>query len=196
MTRRAGFTLIEVLVSIVLTAVVSLLVYGLVQAARDTQARISSEQNSLQASFATRLLLESALAGAQTTLLAPDTVIVLENREDSRGTPGDRLTFTTSGDIPPLSPGADWTVVLEPTRAGLSLKASPRGVRGPARLLVLIPGITGLSIGVRDAEIGGGWSEEWPLTSVLPEAVRLTYWTDSGPIGLPLTVSPALGRLN
>ena len=40
MNRRSGFTLIEVLVSIVLTAVVSLLVYGAAQAARVTQARL------------------------------------------------------------------------------------------------------------------------------------------------------------
>jgi prepilin-type N-terminal cleavage/methylation domain-containing protein len=194
MSRKSGFTLIEVLVSIVLVAVVSLLVYGAAQAARDTQVRIADERRSLQSALAIRLLLQNALAGAQTTLLGVDTMLILENRVSSRGTPRDRITFVTSGDIPPLSPGADWIVTLESTPRGLSLTAGPRGIRVPTRVLARLPGVTGLDVRVRHPDIGEGWSQEWNQPSVLPEAVELTYRTDSGPVGVPLTVSLALGQ--
>ena len=196
MSRRTGFTLIEVTVSIVLVAVVSLLVYGAAQAARDTQARIADERHTLQRALAMRLLLESAIRGAQTALLAADTVFVLESRVSARGIPQDRLTFVASGDLPPLNPGADWAVSLEPTREGLRLTGAPMGVRTPSRPLALLPGVTGLAVRVMDPGGGPGWLAERNFPEVLPRAVELTYWTDSGVVGVPLTVSLALGQGN
>ena len=196
MSRRPGFTLIEVMVSIVLVAVVSLLVYGAAQAARDTQTRIADERHTLQRALAMRLLLESAIRGAQTAMLAPDTMFVLESRVSVRGIPQDRLTFVASGDLPPLNPGADWAVSLEPTREGLRLTGAPMGVRTPSRTLALLPGITGLAVRVRDPGVAPDWLQEWNFPEVLPAAVELTYWTDSGTVGVPLTVSLALGTAN
>ena len=196
MSRRSGFTLIEVVVSIVLTAVVSILVYGTVQAARDAQARIGEERRSLLSALAMRLLVESAIRGAQTAFLTPDTAFVLQNRSTSRGIPRDRLTFGASGDLAPLSPAADWIVTLKPTQQGLRLIGTPRGFRSGARLIGLLSGVTGLDVKVKHRDVGGGgWSNEWSVSSTLPEAVELTYWTDSGQIGLPMTVSPALGQI-
>jgi prepilin-type N-terminal cleavage/methylation domain-containing protein len=199
MRRTSGFTLIEVLVAIVLTSVVALLVYGVVEAARDTQGRIAEERQTLQRAVSMRLILEGALAGTQTVLLAPDTTFVMENRVSARGIPQDRLTFVASGQLPPLSPGADWIVNLEPTREGLRLTGGPIGIRTPGRLLALLPGVTGLAVrvkDVRDPEDDPGWLQEWNFPAVLPQAVELTYWTDSGPVGLPLTVSLALGKVH
>jgi prepilin-type N-terminal cleavage/methylation domain-containing protein len=196
MSRRAGFTLIEVLVSIVLTAVVSLLVYGAVQAARDTQTRIAEEQKSLLSALTMRLLLEGAVAGAHTAFVTGDTIFVLENRVSARGIPQDRATFVASGNLPPLSAGTDWIVTLESTPQGLRLVGRPMGIRGPARLLAQLPGVTGLSVRVQHLDLGPNWSDEWPSPAVLPEAVEMVYWTEGGPVGVPLTVSLALGRLS
>ena len=192
-SRRSGFTLIEVLVSIVLTAVVCLLVYGAAQAARGTQARIANERHSLQGALAMRLLLEDALAAAQTSYRS-DTVFVLESRVNARGVPQDRVTFVASGDFPPLSPGADWIVTLEPTPQGLRLSGEPRGFRTTSRVLALLPGITGLAIRVRVPGKTPAWSGDWNFPTALPEAAELTYWSDSGSVGLPLTVWLALGQ--
>lgn len=196
MTRRSGFTLIEVLVSIVLTAVVSLVVYGVVEAARDTQTRIIAERKALQSAFAMRLLLGSALASAQPTFLAPDTVFVLENRRSVRGIPQDRITFVASGGLPPLTSGVDWVVTIESTREGLRLTGNPIGVRAPVRLLALLPGVTGLSTRVRHVDLGRNWSDEWPSPAVLPGAVELAYWAETGPVGVPLTVFLAMGKVS
>jgi len=195
-SRKSGFTLIEVVVSIVLAAVVSLLVYGAALAARDTQARIAEERRSLQSALAMRLLLGGAIAGAQTTFLAADTIFMLESRRDARGIPQDRLTFVASGGFPPLSPGADWIATLEPTAQGLQLIGRPIGLRAPSRLLALLPGVTGLAIRVRVPKEHPDWSSEWNFPAALPAAVELTYWSDSGPVGLPLTASVALGQVH
>jgi prepilin-type N-terminal cleavage/methylation domain-containing protein len=193
-SRRSGFTLIEVLVSIVLTAVVSLLVYGAVQAARETQGRVANERHALQSALAMRLLLEGALAAAQTSYRPEDTVFVLESRVNARGVPQDRVTFVASGDFPPLSPGADWIVTLEPTPEGLRLSGEPRGFRTTSRVLALLPGVTGLGIRVRVPGKDPTWSRDWNFPTALPEAAELTYWSDSGSVGLPLTVWLALGQ--
>lgn len=196
MSRRSGFTLIEVLVAIVLTSVVSLLVYGAAQAARDTQVRVAAERSSLQRAMAMRLLLADALAGAQTTFRSLDTVLVLENRVNGRGIPQDRLTWVSSGDFPPLSPGVDWTVTLEATSAGLLLSGRPRGVRAGARRLALLPGISGLEIRVKQTGKDPNWSAEWKFPTALPKAAQLTYWAESGPAGVPLTVRLAMGQVD
>lgn len=193
MNRRRGFTLIEVLVSLVLSAVVVLLVYGTAQAARDTAVRLRGERHALDGALAMRLLLENALAGAQPRFIVPDTMFLLERREGSHGVPRDRLRFVASGDLPPLSPGADWDVTLEPTAGGLRLSGQPEGVRIPPRVLAVLPGITGLGVRVRPAGESAEWTARWERPSELPAAVELTYWTDVGRIGLPLTVSVALG---
>ncbi len=192
MSRRSGFTLIEVLVALVLTSVVSLLVYGAAQAARDTQARVTAERGSLQRALAMRLLVSDALAGAQTNFRGLDTVFLLDNREDSRGIPQDRLTFVASGDFPPLSPGVDWTVTLEATANGLLLSGRPRGLRAGARRLALLPGVRGLEIRIKQTGKEVSWAPEWMYPTALPRAVQLTYWAESGPVGVPLTVSLAL----
>ena len=191
--RRAGLTLIEVSVSLVLATIVSLLVYGAAQAARDTQARITHERRALQSALLMRVLLENALAGAQTDFLAPDTLFVLEHRANDRGAPRDRLRFVAAGDLPPLSPGADWSVTLEPTPRGLRLTGKPLGMRTPERLLALLPGVTGLAVKVHERGAGARWSEEWTFPIRLPDAVELTYWAEAGPTGFPLRVLIALG---
>jgi prepilin-type N-terminal cleavage/methylation domain-containing protein len=191
---RAGFTLIEVLVSIVLASVVALLVYGVVQAARDTQARVARDREAWQRALAMQLLLGDALAGAQLATQPGETVFQLESRRDARGVPRDRVTFVAQGNLPPLSPGADWVVTLEPTSRGLRLVGRPVGVRAPARLLGLLPGVTGLAVRVRDPQDRSGWSPQWARPTMLPSAVELTYWSDGGRIGRPLVVALPLGR--
>jgi len=190
---RTGFTLIEVLLSIVLTSVVALLVYGAAGVARDTQARTDGEWRSLHRALTMRLLLESALAGAVNAPVAPDSVFVLESRVGAGGLPQDRLTFVTSGDLPPLAPGVEWLVRLVPTPAGLRLYGKPIGTRAPMRILTQAPGITGLAIRVRDAGFGVGWSETWEFPDVLPDAVELTYWTRAGRVGVPIRAALRLG---
>ncbi|HEY0351417.1 MAG TPA: hypothetical protein VGC48_04800, partial [Gemmatimonadales bacterium] len=70
------------------------------------------------------------------------------------------------------------------------------GVRTPSRVLALLPGVTGLAVRVQHRDLAPGWAETWESHAVLPEAVELTYWTDWGSVGTPLTVALAMGRVD
>ena len=193
MTRR-GFTLLELLVAIVLAGVVALLVYGAARAGADTQARLTASRRRWQAERAMRTLLEDALRNARPAMRPGDAAFALRARTSSTGIPQDDLTFVTRGGFPPLTADADWRVTIEIAEAGggLSVIAVPLGVRTPARLAGVLPGVTGLEIRVLPPG-GGSWTRQWALPSGFPRAVALTFWTASGPREAALRVALPLG---
>ena len=101
MNPRRGFTLLEILVSIVVTSVVALLVYGVADAAFTTRARLDERRLTLQAERAVRLILDEALRNARPALRAGDQTFVLDDARDAHGRPADRLTFVATGGFPP-----------------------------------------------------------------------------------------------
>lgn len=196
MTRRAGFTLLELLVAIVVTGVVALLVYGAAGAAVDTQRRLEERRLELRAVRAWRATLEDALRNARPAPTYNDSAFVLLEAYDAEGRPRDRLWFVTAGGLPPLTADADWEVILEPTPQGLSLTARPSGVLAPPRRLVGPRQVTGLDIRVLSADSDEpGWIESWEFPRLVPEAIELTYWTDDGPAGPPLRLTLPLGAV-
>ncbi len=190
MTRR-GFTLLELMVAIVLATVVALLVYGTARAAFDTEARLAASRRDWQAQRAMRTLLEDALRNARPALRPGDPAFQLQAL-GSGGVPRDRLTFVTRGGFPPLTGDADWQVTVEATPAGLSVIAVPLGVRAPARVAGVLPGVTGVEIRVQSPG-GGPWNRQWGLPAAFPRAVLLTFWSDSAAVGAPLRVALPLG---
>lgn len=183
MTRR-GFTLLELIVALALTGIVALLIYGAASAASDVEARLAANRRAAQAQVGMRTLLEDALRNARPAPRPGDPVFRLETRTSTRGVPNDQLTFVTRGGFPPLTGDADWRVTIEATPHGLAARAVPLGVRAPARVAALLPGVTGLEIRVQP--VGGGpWSRTWAMPGVFPRAVLLTLWNDSGPVALP-----------
>ena len=192
MMRRGGFTLLELLVAIVLAGVVALLVYGVVTAASDTQAQLTTSRRHWQAQRGMRTLLEDALRNARLPMRAGDAAFSLQVRTSSAGIPQDRLTFVTRGGFPPLTADADWRVTLETTPAGLSAIAIPLGVRTPERLAGVLPDVTGLEIRILPPG-GGPWNRQWAFPTAFPRAVALIFWTDSAPSGAALRVALPLG---
>ncbi len=193
MRRPAGFTLLEVVVSLVLASVVSLLVYGAARAAEQTRTRLEESRRETQRALLMRLLIEETLHGAQTLPLTGDTAFLLVDRSGFGGRPLDRLTWVASDGLPPLGEGADWAVTLEPTPAGLRLEGAPVGVAAPSRLLGLLPGVFGLDVQVRGLGADSAWTRQWASPALLPAGVRLSFWSDSGVIGVPLDVGIPLG---
>ena len=193
MRRAAGFTLLELMMAIALFGVVALLVYGAARAGVDTEGRLATNHRRLQSARAMRTLLQDALRNARPAVRPGPPAFTLEPRLTALGEPADRLSFVAAGASPPLTSDADWLVTVEPTPAGLALTAKPLGVRAPTRAAALLPGITGLKIRVQAPGTVSGWSSTWPFLYIMPQAVELTYWTDSGPADLPLRVVLPLG---
>jgi prepilin-type N-terminal cleavage/methylation domain-containing protein len=192
--QRAGFTLLELLVAIVLAGVVALLVYGAVGAAMDTQTRLEERRLATRSARAWRATLEDALRNARPGRTYGDTTFILEEQRDAQGRPRDRLWFVSAGGLPPLTADADWEVTIEPTAQGLSLLARPVGVNTPPRRLIGPQEVTGLDIRLLNpATSQPGWLDSWAFPRIVPEAIELTYWTDSGPAGPPVRLTLPLG---
>lgn len=192
---RRGFTLIELVIALTLVGVVALLVYGAANAALDTQSRIEERQLAVRAERAWLALVEDALRNARPGAAYGAPVFIVEQNSDPEGRPRDRLKFITAGGTPPLTADADWEVTIEPTDAGLTMVAAPVGVDAPPRLLVGLPGKTGLDVRVHGASMEAEWLEDWRLDRLVPRAIELTYWTDSGPSGPPVLLNLPLGMV-
>ena len=189
MTPPRGFTLLEILVSIVVTTVVALLVYGIADTAFTTRVRLDDRRSVLQTERAMRVVLHEALRNARPAARARDEAFVLEDARDARGRPADRLAFVAMGGFPPLTDESQWLVRLEPTAAGVALSALPLGVRGARpQTLGHVAGATGVDVRVR--ELGSPhWHDRWSFVSIVPAAVEVTFTTDSAVVGVPLRVA-------
>ena len=186
---RAGFTLVEVTVALVLAGVVALAVAGSVSAALDTRSRLESRRLEIRSRLAWRGIVGEALRNARAAAAPGDTAFLLLDGTLPDGQPGDRLAFLAAGVTPPLSAGLDWVVSLAPAvdGSGVRLTASPVGVRAAPTVLAAPHSVTGVQIEVLGPD--GRWVEEWTRPFVRPTAVRITYWSAAGPAGPPWTVA-------
>jgi prepilin-type N-terminal cleavage/methylation domain-containing protein len=191
-TGRRGFTLFELLVALTLTGIVALLVYGAAGTAIDTEQRLRTRESEGRAERAWRAILEDALRNTRSAEDYERPTFVVESGAPGIGVPRDRLRFVTAGGTPPLTPDADWDVVVEPIDGRLTLTATPIGVNVPARRILGPPGIAGIDVRVLSGTGDEGWVEEWGFR-FLPRVVSLTYWGEAGPIGAPVRLTLPLG---
>jgi len=193
-TRRNGFTLLELLVAIVVTGVVALLVYGIVGVALDTEARVTTQRDVLQREIAFKAVLAEALRTARQAEMAQRQTFLLEDSDVMGGPPRDRLSFVTAGGTPPLTADADWHVTVEATAEGLTLAAYPQGIAAPKLTVLRLPGVTGFDAeivipGRVQPRLPGAMA---PLPSP-PALLSLVFWDADGPIGAQMLVAPRVG---
>ena len=188
MSDRRGFTLFELLVALTLTGTVALLVYGAAAAAIDTEQRLRSRESEGRAERAWRAVIEDALRNIQSADDYQRPSFVVESGAEAAGGPLDRIQFITAGGVPPLTPDADWEVIVEPIDGRLTLTATPIGANVPARRILAPPGITGLDVRLLSGTGELGWQEAWDFR-FLPRVVSLTYWGDGGPRGAPVSLT-------
>jgi prepilin-type N-terminal cleavage/methylation domain-containing protein len=193
MSRRGGFTLVELMVGLVITSVVALLVYGAIGTAADTQARLADGRTAVRGEMAWRVLVADAVRGIRSGREYEEPTFLLQDGVDADGRPADRLVIITSGSTPPLAPGTDWRLSLAVGREGLVAEATPVGWRVGAPRTVWGPEeLTGLEVEAL-ASGSAGWMASWTPGAILPHALRITFWTAEGPSGAPLVVALPLG---
>ena len=174
--RRAGFTLLEVMVAVVLTGVVALTALVAARVSAEAHARLDAGLRSVQSDRAVRQTLLDLLHNVLAPRQRADTSLVLK---------GDTLRFVAAG-APPLDPDYDWLLELRPGPAGLELAARTLG-RASARIGFRIPRVTRWEVrvwGPGDTE----WRREWAQAAMPPRGIAITFWGDSQPLGPPLTV--------
>jgi prepilin-type N-terminal cleavage/methylation domain-containing protein len=182
-TRRHGFTLLEVMLAIVLTSLIVLLAYGAAQVSYDAHARLGADLRGLQEVRALRELLRDALRGARAPQRPGDPLFTLQ---------AGRLSFVTAGGGPPLDPDFDWLVAIAPGAEGLELSATPVGRVPAIPVAIRVPAVTRWEVRARAAG-ATPWLSEWSKTSALPRVVAITLWHDATPVGPPLQVRLVTG---
>lgn len=192
MRRRSGFTLVEVITALVLTGVVALLVYGALGTAADTQARLAGGGIALRRELAWRAIVTDAVRGVRSPDDYDDPTLVVESRTDGRSRPADRVVLVTSGSMPPLTADADWRVVLAAGPDGVFAEATPLAGSGTPSFVPGPADLVGLDVQVL-ARGSSVWRDSWPGGGTLPRALRITFWTASGPWGDPFLVALPLG---
>lgn len=186
MTRRRGFTLIEVTLGLVLTGLVALLSYGALASASDTRQALQADRTRRRAEAAWRELVSGTVRSLRLPAEYDAATLSLRSGVDGRGRPADELVLVTAAGAPPLAPGIDWRVTLSTDGDGVVARAEPLG-RGDGVRSVRAPA------GTRGVETEllyrGSWVSSWSSDSELPEALRLTFWDEEGPTGNPLVVA-------
>ena len=174
---RPGFTLVELLVALVVSALVLTVAFRSVGVAADATSRVREDQRGVLRGGAVRAQLDRWLRAA--TLLDGAEPFVGQAGARSDGPPLDEMTFAVA-DAGELRPG--------PRRIHLWIGTDSTGKRGGllaelialngqdvvAETLVVAPAAAGMRLRYRGQFAGrDGWAGDWASSMRLPAAVEL-----------------------
>ena len=174
---RAGFTLFEVIVALMLTSLIAMLAYASAQVSFDARTLLVTDLRDLQGSRAARQILSDALRNAEPPQRPEDPGFEL--REN-------RMTFVAAGGAPPLDPDYDWFIAIGPADDRVTFTAKPLGRAPAAEVSFALPGVTRWEVLVPGQN---EWVREWPNGTMMPRAVEMRLWNDSVLVGSPLRVN-------
>jgi prepilin-type N-terminal cleavage/methylation domain-containing protein len=198
---RRGFTLVELLVALVVSALVVSVAFRAVSVAADATARMRDDRHGALRAGAARGQLDLWLRAA--TFLDGAEPFIGQRGAQRDGPPLDEVTFAVA-DAGVLRPG--------PRRIRLWIGTDSMGLRGgllaeltaldahdaiAAETLVVAPSAAGMRLRYR-GQFGRheGWAGEWASSTLLPTAVELRLMAAEGTgrmplppiLGVPLTV--------
>jgi prepilin-type N-terminal cleavage/methylation domain-containing protein len=168
-TRR-GFTLLEVLVAIALTAIVTAIAASALDAARRASDAVTRDRETAEADARVRALLTDMLRHAPTADAVDEPLLQLG--------PDAPLVFLSRGVVQPFGTGRTWRVTLHGDSSGVSLDAIAigRGLPLPA-LHAALPQYAGFAASVLEgsASSGRAWRTDWPLQRARPALLRIAF---------------------
>ncbi len=195
MTRRAGFTLFELLVALVLTGVVTLLAWGTARAGLDTRDRLQQYRATVETRMIVRTLLVDALRHPPESGGAAmnEALFLLVDRQGPDGLPQDEVAFHSRGLFPPRGGSAEWLVTLLPSAEGLRVRAAPPNSAPDAPIDAVLADVHGMDVRVLDRSASVAWDDRWDVLGRVPAAVAIEFFTANGTAaGPPLVVHAAL----
>lgn len=161
MTRVNGFTLVEVMTAIVVSALIATLSLLVVSAAHDTEAKVAASELSLTTDVRIRSYLTDALRhpGEGGGIAMNDTLFVSEESY---------MAFRSAH--------ADVTLAISGNK--LHLRAEPRGA--DARVVDLaLDGVHAFQVRVLDRTQDKVWRISWEALGRVPAAVRIDFRGDN-----------------
>ncbi len=197
-TPPAGFTLIEVVTAITLTAIVLAIAAAALSAATTARERLSTHQHTLESEARVRALLTDMLRHAPAAEQATEPLLRIERA----AAPHTRLIFLSTGVREPFGTGTPWRVTVTTDANGLVLNALALdrfGATDPseAPLYASVPSLQTLDIRVREIDRPGemgAWRPDWPDALSRPAALQLRF-TGADERGAPTVFAVALDPL-
>ena len=173
---RRGFTLVEVITALVLTAIVVAIAATALASASDARAVIERHERTLEAESRWRAAVTDMLRHAPRADAVDEPLLRV-----SRASGGAVLTFLSVGVVQPFGTGRIWRVTIGADSAGLSFDAEPIGTGAPAaRLHTTLPHLRAIDVAVLERGDGvSGWRADWPVERSRPALLRLSFRSDA-----------------
>ena len=179
---RRGFTLIEVMISIVVTGLVSSLAFAAAQAGFDTDARLEAYRLKGEREGVVRAFLFDALRHSVEGVRGGSAIFVLVDRAGLDGRAADSVQVVTRGVLSPLGTSEAWRVTAWLVGDTLQLEAHADGASAPGSppLTMRLGGVAAFDVQLLGRGLGARWRGDWPDADVSPEAMSLTLGRDDG----------------
>ena len=188
-TRRRGFTLMEIMIALTVTALVATVAAAALHAGMDVRERVQEHRLTVDAEARATSWLGVMLRHPPAASAADEALFTITHTTDGNAA----ATFLSQGVETPAGIGTIWRVTLAVRGDGLHIRAVPTGTaRARVPLETVLPGVTqldvealestGISTGAGDAT----WRGDWPVLRAMPGAVRITMG-DRTPVVFPVT---------
>ncbi|MEQ1692922.1 MAG: prepilin-type N-terminal cleavage/methylation domain-containing protein [Gemmatimonas sp.] len=195
-SRRAGFTLLEVVLALMLTAVSVTIAGSALRTATTARERISEHQDTLEREARLRSMLTDMLRHApRAESVAEPLLRVLRAPDGSQ-----QLVFLSQGVRAPFGTGPTWRVTVHAADSGLVLDAQPIGAtREIATIHAVVRSVREFTVQLLDR--GGGldaaqWRTDWPLMQSRPTTIALGFGDETARPPLVVALDPlALRRV-
>lgn len=174
---RRGFTLLELMIALTLTAIAAGVAGTALSAARGASARVADHRRHGEAELRLRAALADMLRHTPAAESVNEALLSIE-----RNATGATLQFLSRGVRPPFGTGPVWRVRLTHDSDGLLLRAEPLAAdSAEPPLLMRLPDAQALDVLVLERATGldaSRWRPDWPLVQSRPAAVALTWSRD------------------
>lgn len=184
--KARGFTLLELLLALLLTAVAVAIAGSALRTAQIARERVSAHRDRGEKEARVREMLTDMLRHAPAAELFDEPLMQL--RRNDAG--DDRLVFLSQGVRQPFGAGHSWRVEVWTHDSTLSVSATPVGVAsGEMPLLTTIASDSKLRVEFLDRAgvAASTWREDWPVEQTRPAMIALHF--GSGSTRPPLIVS-------
>jgi general secretion pathway protein J len=172
---RRGFTLLELLLAITLTAIAAGAAGTALSAARTASARVATHRAQGEAASRFRAMLTDLLHHAPAAEAVSEPLLVI-----GRDAVGTTLQFLSQGVRPPFGTGPVWRVRVSRDGDRLLLRADPLGAdRSEPSVMMALTDMASfevLALERANGLEGARWRPDWPLAQRRPAALALS-WT-------------------
>jgi prepilin-type N-terminal cleavage/methylation domain-containing protein len=180
---RGGFTLVEVIVALTLTAISAAIAASALGAARRTADVVSVHQATADAGARWRSLLGDALRHGVPAAQASEPLLRVEPTGNPQLNAGSILRFLSRGIEAPFGTGAIWRVTVRSDGDQLIMDAEPLDATGGVARRATLPGVHHLDVRVLEEATARDvpqWRADWPLEQVRPMAAALSWREGTG----------------